>query len=124
MTSTPHHISDRWSLDSWFTGFGAADYLEFKNALARDLATLLAESARLDHDAESVARALGTYESIGDRIGHLSAFVGCLSAADATNEAVKADEAWLATLVAEGEKLGASLRGTLATLPPAAFEAE
>lgn len=118
LSATP----DRWSLDSWFTGFGAPDYVEFKAAVARDLATLLQKSCSLSHDAETVASALVAYEKMGERIGHLAAFVGCLAAADATNEAVKADEAWLATLVAEAEKLGAALRGTLVALPPALFE--
>jgi len=33
-----------------------------------------------------------------DRLGHLSAYLGCLSADDANDEAVKADEAWISTL--------------------------
>lgn len=122
MTSIPPVTPDRWSLDSWFTGFGAADYVEFKVALTRDLAALLQEFSRLGNDAEAIAQALISFENLSDRIGHLSAFVGCLSAADATNESVKADEAWLATLVAEGEKLGAALRGALAALPSSTFE--
>ncbi len=123
MIKSPSATPDRWSLESWFTGFGAPDYIAFKEAVTRDLATLLQRASGLGHDTAAVASALVTYEHIGERIGHLSAFIGCLSAADATNEAVKADEAWLATLVAESEKLGAALRGTLATLPPELFEA-
>lgn len=113
---------DRWSLDSWFTDFGAPDYLEFKRSLAHELATLLKHADKLGSDATAVAPALVAFEKVGEQVGHLGAFLGCLSAADATNEAVKADEAWLATLVAEQEKLGASLRGILAGLTNEAFE--
>lgn len=120
--SSPAH-PDCWSLDSWFSGFGAPDYLEFKTALAQKLGTLLQQATSLSRDEQTVARALVTFEEVSERVGHLGAFLGCLAAADATNEAVKSDEAWLATLVAEQEKLGATLRGIVAALPAALFEA-
>ena len=114
---------DRWSLESWFTRFAAPDYETFKTTLGRELAGMLADAATLKSDPSAIARAIDAYEAMNDRLGHLAAYLGCLSAADATNEAVKADEAWLATLVAEQEKLAATLRGTVATLPEAEFAA-
>lgn len=113
---------DRWSLDSWFSGFGLPDYAAFKEALVRDVAALQSEAARLGTDAKQIAQVLATFEMLGDQLGLLSAYIGCLSADDANNEAVKTDEAWLATLEAEYTKLSATLRSTLAALDEGAFD--
>jgi oligoendopeptidase F len=102
---------DRWSLTSWFTAFGAPDYVEFKSTLARDLASFAVPS-----EAEGLAPALADYEALGVRFWHLSAFLGCLSADDANNETVKTDEAWVSTQEAELTKLKARLQGALAAL--------
>ena len=69
-----------------------------------------------------MARVINALESLSDRLGHLSAYLGCLSADDANNEAVKADEAWISTLDAESTKLMASLRSALAALTDDSFE--
>lgn len=115
------HTPDRWSLDSWFTGFGNPDYVEFKSALAQDIETLKAEAAAVGKSSTKIASVITAYESLSDRLGHLSAYLGCLSADDANNEAVKSDEAWISTLEAESIKLRASLQSALASLSDAAF---
>ncbi len=112
MTSFP----DRWSLTSWFSAFGAEDYLAFKSDLARDLTTLAVPA-----EAGALAKALAEYEALGVRFWHLGAYLGCLSADDANNEAVKTDEAWVATQEAELTKLKARLQGALAALSDADF---
>ena len=112
---------DRWSLDSWFTGFGNPDYVEFKAALTQDIESLKTEAAAVGKSSTKIAQVITAYESLGDRLGHLSAYLGCLSADDANNEAVKADEAWISTLEAESIKLSASLRSALASLSDASF---
>ncbi len=117
VTTTP----DRWSLDSWFSGFGEPDYAEFKAALVRDVEALKTRAAALDGDTDEIIRVINALESLADRLGHLSAYLGCLSADDANNEAVKADEAWISTLEAEGTKLQASLRAALAAMSDTAF---
>ncbi|MFN7343804.1 MAG: M3 family oligoendopeptidase [bacterium] len=114
---------DRWSLESWFSGFGEADYTEFKAALVRDIEAMKARTAALTSDTKELARTINDIESLSDRLGHLSAYLGCLSADDANNESVKADEAWISTLEAESTKLMASLRSTLAALSEEAFAA-
>jgi len=90
--------SDRWSLDSFFSAFGAADYGQFKDSLRDDLVAFL---ARLDGAEHVDAASLAAFESLSARLGHISAFLGALSADDANNDAVKADEAWLARTVLE-----------------------
>lgn len=113
---------DRWSLESWFSGFGKTDYTEFKAALVRDVDALKAQAASLGIDIVEMVQVINELESLSDRLGHLSAYLGCLSADDANDEAVKADEAWISTLEAESTKLMASLRSALAALSDDAFD--
>jgi oligoendopeptidase F len=108
---------DRWSLTSWFTAFGAPDYLEFKTALAADAGTMQQRAA----DGPDLAALMVEYEALTVRLGHLSAYLGALSADDSGNEAVKCDEAWLSALDAGMEKARALLQGRLAALTDAAF---
>ena len=98
--------------------------MAFKTALVTELASLhaTAEQAAAG-EVSQLAEWVTSFEALSDRVGHLSAYLGCLSAADATDEAVKADEAWMATLHAGVEKLSAILRGALAALNDSAFEA-
>ena len=121
MSSDAPLTPDRWSLESWFTGFGARDYAVFKTDLVRDIAALKSEAEALSTDTDGIARVIGSFETLGDRLGHLSAYLGCLSADDANDEAVKSDEAWISTLEAESTKLRAILQSKLAALPEASF---
>ena len=114
---------DRWSLESWFSGFGKPDYADFKAALVRDIEAMKARTAALTSDTKELAQTINDIEALSDRLGHLAAYLGCLSADDANDEAVKADEAWISTLEAESTKLMASLRSTLAALSEEAFAA-
>ncbi len=107
---------DRWSLESWFTGFGAPDYVAFKESLARDLAAFA-----VPDKAEALAQSVADYESLWTRFWHLGSYLGCLSADDANDEAVKAGEAWAATLEAECSKIKSALQGALARLSDEAF---
>ena len=108
---------DRWSLDAWFTAFGAPDYTQCKADLVRDIAALSQSAA----SSTNIASTINDVEALGERLGHLSSYLGCLSADDANDEAVKADKAWLATLEAEWEKLMASLKSALAAVSDDAF---
>ncbi|MDI1310792.1 M3 family oligoendopeptidase [Prosthecobacter sp.] len=122
VTTAPPTTPDRWSLESWFTAFGSSEYTEFKAALVRDVEELKTQAAALSNDTIEMARVINALESLSDRLGHLSAYLGCLSADDANDEAVKADEAWISTLDAESTKLMASLRSALAALSDDAFD--
>ena len=114
MPSVPSPAPDRWSLTSWFSAFGAPDYLAFKDALAADLAAPPPPDSTLP-------AAVAAFESLSVRLGHLSAFLGCLSADNAADSAVKRDEAFLATLDASLSKRRASLQASLAALDDDAF---
>lgn len=121
MSSQAHLKHDRWSLKSWFTGFGAPDYLEFKESLVNEVAELQEGAGAVGGDSTVLAGLLAQLERFGDRLGLFSAYLGCLSADDANDERVKADEAWLSTLHAESTKLSAVVQGLLADLSEAAF---
>jgi oligoendopeptidase F len=122
MSPTAPTTPDRWSLDSWFSGFGQPDYTDFKAVLVRDVEALKQQATALGSDTSAIVQVINALESLGDRLYHLSAYLGCLSADDANDEAVKADEAWIATLDAESTKLQASLRSALAALSDSAFD--
>jgi len=113
--------SDRWSLDSWFSGFGKEDYNTFKAALAVEIGQVKTKAEGLTKDTAAIATVVNEAEALGTRLGLLSAFLGCLSADDCNDEAVKADEAWLSTLEAECTKLRASLQSALAHLDEPLF---
>ncbi len=121
MDSSAPTTPDRWSLESWFSGFGKPDYTDFKAALVRDVEAMKARTAALAADTGEIAKVINDIEALSERLGHLSAYLGCLSADDANDEAVKADEAWISTLEAESTKLMAALRSTLAALSDDAF---
>ena len=122
VATTPPQTPDRWSLESWFTAFGAEDYHAFKSELVRDVETMKAHATTLGEDVQAIAETLVAFESLGDRLWHLSAYLGCLSADDAGNEAVKGDEAWLSTVEAECSKLTSSLQSALAALSEEGFD--
>lgn len=121
--SAPVSFSDRWSLESWFSGFGAPDYQQFKQDLVRDLAALTDAVRNVTAAPVELAAKVADFETLSDRIGHLSAYLGCLSADDANNEPVKADEAWMSTLEADSTKLRALLQEKLALLSDEDFAA-
>ena len=114
--------SDRWSLDSWFSGFGNEDYRTFKAALVLEIKLLKDRAEKLSKDIDTIAAVINDAEALGTRLGLLSSFLGCLSADDCNDEAVKADEAWLSTLEAEYTKLRAALQDALAHLDDVLFE--
>ncbi len=122
MTSAAPKNPDRWSLESWFTAFAAPDYVIFKAALADDVEALKTWAKSIGPATKDMADLICAVEALSDRLGHLSAYLGCLSADDANDEAVKADEAWMSTLDAESVKLRATLQSALAAMTDAAFE--
>jgi len=50
MTSTAPKTPDRWSLDSWFTAFGARDYIELKTKLVHEVEAMSLRTTALGAD--------------------------------------------------------------------------
>jgi oligoendopeptidase F len=121
MTHPSSQTPDRWSLESWFTAFAAPDYMAFKSDLAGDVESLLVRAKGLGHGVEVIVDLIAELELLTERFGHLSAYLGCLSADDANDEAVKSDEAWISTLEADVIKVRASLQAALLALSDADF---
>ncbi len=123
MTFKTSSFPDRWSLDSWFSGFGNPDYVAFKEALEPAVKALLERASGGGRETGEVAALLSDLEAFEERLGLLGAYLGCLSSDDANDEGVKADEAWLSTLEAEHTKLCATVQATLAGMSAERFAA-
>ncbi len=102
-----------WSLESFFPTFDGPEYRRFTKDLA---ASLAAVQARIEaQDAFEPAAYAGWeaiilgYEEVVRRLGHLTAYLECLTAADASNEAYRREFAGLALHTAEVKKLEVAL---------------
>ena len=88
-----------WDLSSYFEAFGGPDYQAFKAGLTEDLQQLTSDLAQLG-DLSGENNSIWTQfterlEDLTSRFGHLSSYLGCLCAADATEEGYARDYAWL-----------------------------
>ncbi len=122
MMQTTAESNDRWTFDTWFTGFGNTDYTQFKETLVHDIANLKTQVSALQNNPEAIIKAIQAFETLCDRLEHLSNYILCLQAENVSNEPVKKDKAWIATLQAEATKLKTSLQAKLAALSDTVFE--
>ena len=99
-----------WDLTSYFPAFDGPEMRVFKEKLGADIAALTGQAAHLEGlGADNVSQweeVLVSGEDIASRLSHLSSYIGCLSSADAANEAYSREEAALSRLGAEASKLG------------------
>ena len=112
--TTPLQTADRvWDTTPFFTAFDAPDHRAFLDELTRDLAAVLAEASVTDPLAETTLaqwKSLAArFEALESRAGHLNTFLGMLSSADSSDDAVKAAVASFSTVLAEMSKLRAEL---------------
>ncbi len=116
-----------WDLTSYFPAFGGPEYVAFKTDLARDLAAnLKSASALSDLTTVNVAdwvKHIQGYEGLVSRIGHLSSYLGNISAADAANAEAKRESAALAGQFATLTKLQGELLRAAGTTDAAAWDA-
>ena len=115
-----------WDLTSYFPAFNGPVMARFKKALERDTQDLLGKARALPPLAEAN---VDTWEDIFlrsedlfMRLRHLGSYVGCLTAADARNEAYLKEEAALTLQYAEGSKLQTELLRGLKTASDCSFE--
>lgn len=116
-----------WDMTAYFAGVDADGHRAFGAALDADIEQL----ARALREAPPLARAsvarwtglLVALEAVGARAGHLTSYYGCLGAADATDEAVRAATAAHAARVARADILVAGAREALGRAPDDAFAA-
>jgi oligoendopeptidase F len=122
-------LPQTWDLTSYFPSFDGNEYRAFRSALAADLKLALARASvlpALTADSPSVrdwAEVFVAWERLVARIWHLGSYLGCVGAADSTNEAVRAEEARAALFSAEEAKLKTQLLRALRSADNAAFAA-
>ena len=114
-----------WDLSSYFKEFEGADYQAFKSQLTADLAQAARELATLPALSEDTGSTwtltIETLEDLTSRFGHLSSYLGCLCAADATDERYAREYAWLKEQYAGLITLNAQFNGQLGKTDEEAF---
>lgn len=97
-----------WDLGSFFPAFDGPEMRAFKERLRADVAALQEQAAGAGAlspaTAERWEQVVLRLEDIEARLGHITAYVECLGAAEAANEAYSREEALLAQLGAEADK--------------------
>lgn len=106
-----------WDLSSYFPEFAGPAMRQFKEALVADLEALLAEAQALSPlAAQNIAQWEEIFtrtEKVDIRLAHWASYTGCLSAADAANEAYAREESELDLVRATFTKLEVELRRAL-----------
>ncbi len=102
-----------WDLTSYFPSFEGPETRQFKTALEDDVEVLRQRTAALapldEANADAWEEVVIGREDLDRRWSHLTSYIGALSAADAHNEEYAREEAALALLDAEFEKLNVEL---------------
>lgn len=127
MSATATRTAD-WDLTPFFSELGAPDYAAFRARVAEDVPALRRRAkalAPLEVGAVATIEAwtavLLETEDVSARLRHLESYLACIGAADAQNELAQREEAALAGLNAESEKLSVVLRAGLARASDQAF---
>lgn len=114
-----------WDLSSYFKGFDGPDYQAFKSKLTGDLDQAIREIESLeslvDSNHTSWIRTIELLENLSSRFGHLSSYLECLCAADATNEHYAQEYAWLKEQSAGLQTLNAQFNSLLGQTDDEAF---
>jgi oligoendopeptidase F len=125
--AAPAAVTPDWSMRSWFDAFGSEAYAAFRSELEEELGDLEAGFGALGTLEPAARDAWAAWllrlEDWSSRHGHLASYLGCLSAADARNEAISRDVADGARLRARLSKLFTRLRSRLGCADGASFEA-
>ncbi|MCE2441351.1 MAG: M3 family oligoendopeptidase [Candidatus Latescibacteria bacterium] len=116
-----------WDLTSYFPAFNGPEMAQFKEALDSDTQDLLSRAKTLaplvDDNVDAWEEVFLQCENLFTRLRHIGSYVGCLTAADARNEAYLKEEAALTLLYAEGSKLQNELLRGLKTASDGSFAA-
>lgn len=114
-----------WDLTSYFKTFGDEAFVAFKESLAAEtsainiLLTQLMEPAV--SDLEALTTSIERFEALTANISHLSSYISCLVAGDASNEEWAAEEANLSQISAASTKLQNKLMILVGRLDEEAF---
>ena len=127
MAENPSDQVMNWDLTSYFPEFNGPEMVQFKTALRKDIGALLETAGSLApleaHNQAEWEAVFIQSEDILTRLSHLSSYTGCLTAADARNEAYLREEGALVRMWAEFSKLGVHHLRALKETPDDLFEA-
>ena len=102
-----------WDLAAYFPEFNGPDMVQFKETLEQNIADLLRTARTLetlnDKNQDEWESILLKTEGLWTRLGHLASYIGCLTAADARNEAYLQEEGNLSKVIAEASKIQVEL---------------
>jgi oligoendopeptidase F len=121
------HPEPNWDMTPYFPEFAGRQYDEFRQALRMDVARLLAEVEALGPLDRSSAAAAGwtsllqRLEAVTARTAHLASYLGCISAADSRDEAIRGEVASASRARAELEKIFVAVRAALGAADEASF---
>jgi oligoendopeptidase F len=125
MTSVQTGVT--WDLTSFFKEFNDPDMLAFKDTLRAEAAELQKQTRELGAlttaNTEGWETIILKLEDCGARLGHIFSYVGCLTAAHAANEQYAQEEAGLALMAAEYNKVMVYLRQAFKDASDADFSA-
>ncbi|HUS68696.1 MAG TPA: M3 family oligoendopeptidase [Kofleriaceae bacterium] len=129
MVTSAARVPD-WDLSPYFAGADAPELQAFRAQLAGDLPALLGRVealAPLDGATPEVLEAwtdaLLATEDASARLRHLDSYLGCVTSADAQDEAAQREDAALAGLDADLEKVVVALQAGFKRASEAAFAA-
>ena len=116
-----------WDLTSYFSAFDGADMREFKASLQAEIEDLVACATQLpDLNQDLVPDWEGVLlrcEDLSRRLSHLASYLSCLTAADATDEGYKREEAAFSLTAAASEKITVEVKRGLRDASETSLEA-
>lgn len=114
-----------WDLSSYFKEYEGPDYEAFKTRLVEDLKRILSDLKELEplcpQSLKPWTQITQRLEGLLSRFGHLSSYLECLCAADATDERYARDYAWLREQYAGMNTLMAQFNSRLGQTPDDSF---
>ena len=125
--SAPSTDYSNWDLTTYFPEFLGSDYTAFKKAIEGDVDAMLTRTSELPalttDTVDVFARLLEDLEALTSRVGHISSYLGCLQADDATNEDVGREYASIGALWSKYGKAYARVESAFKLASDEAFEA-
>ncbi|MFZ2956717.1 MAG: M3 family oligoendopeptidase [Candidatus Ozemobacteraceae bacterium] len=116
-----------WDLTTFFPRFDGPEMKTFKKKLQTHIQEVLEQARQLPELGKKSAAAWENIflrtEDLMVRITHLASYIGCLSAADAANEAVTSEEGALSLVEAEFAKIDVELKRSVKSISDAVFDA-
>ena len=116
-----------WDLTSYFPGPASPEMISFRDQIGSDARALreraMALGAPTTKSMTDWIALLGELEDLSARFGHLSSFLGCMAAADATDDVVAKENAAKATLSSALAKTMVTVRAALVEADDESFAA-